>query len=424
MRMQLLEIGSETEQLSACKLSLLLGVFTASNQVESFLNLARKILGADEAVFAFHNEPYIWYASNQQFKAFTPLVDTNLSAYFSDQAFVDVQHPQYPHLVQHISKFGVKAERYIAFDLRLLDGRSVGQILFFDKKQQSFDVNSASIVVDCAANLMRYIELKVDYVELKELHEQQVALNYSKTKFFQIIAHDLRAPFHGLLGFSEVLVQERDTLDDASVQSISEYLYDTTQSTYNLLESLLNWAMAEGGRFIYHPINFELKQSSKIVCSVLNSLAIKKDIRLIDQIADDLKVYADINMITSVIQNLVSNALKFTPTDGKGQVIISARHTDAGVQIAVQDNGLGMSQAQIGQLFKESLSASIKGTAGEKGTGLGLMLCKRFIELNHGDIVVVSNEGEGTTFTVTLPVATSNHQALTPEQAPAELASI
>ena len=162
--MQLLEIGSETEQLSACKLSLLLGVFTANNQVESFLNLARKILGADEAVFAFHNEPYIWYASNQQFKAFTPLVDTNLSAYFSDQAFVDVQHPQYPHLVQHISQFGVKAERYIAFDLRLLDGRSVGQILFFDKKQQSFDVNSASIVVDCADNLMLHIEVKVDYV--------------------------------------------------------------------------------------------------------------------------------------------------------------------------------------------------------------------------------------------------------------------
>ncbi|MBV7619152.1 HAMP domain-containing histidine kinase, partial [Escherichia coli] len=157
------------------------------------------------------------------------------------------------------------------------------------------------------------------------------ALNFSKTKFFQIIAHDLRAPFHGLLGFSEVLAQERETLDDSSVQNIADYLYDTAQSTYNLLESLLNWAMAEGGRFIYHPINFKLQQSSQIVCDVLNSLAAKKNIQLINQIDDDIKVYADINMITSVIQNLVSNALKFTPTDGTGKVTLRAEQADDGV---------------------------------------------------------------------------------------------
>ena len=111
------------------------------------------------------------------------------------------------------------------------------------------------------------------------------------------------------------MAQERDTLDEASIQSISDYLYDTTQSTYNLLESLLTWAMAEGGRFVYHPINYELKQSTKIVCDVLKSLALKKNIELIDQVPEDIKVHADINMITSVLQNLVSNALKFTPMD-------------------------------------------------------------------------------------------------------------
>ena len=199
------------------------------------------------------------------------------------------------------------------------------------------------------------------------------------------------------------------------MQNIADYLYDTAQSTYNLLESLLNWAMAEGGRFIYHPINFKLQQSSQIVCDVLNSLAAKKNIQLINQIDDDIKVYADINMITSVIQNLVSNALKFTPTDGTGKVTLRAEQADDGVHIYIQDTGLGMSQSQIEQLFQAAVTASSKGTAGEKGTGLGLVLCKRFVDLNKGEIVVESNEGEGTTFIVTLPQATSAHQALMPE---------
>ncbi|MDN5526206.1 sensor histidine kinase KdpD, partial [Acinetobacter sp.] len=128
-----------------------------------------------------------------------------------------------------------------------------------------------------------------------------------------------------------------------------------------------------------------------------------------------IKVYADINMITSIIQNLVSNALKFTPTDGTGRVIIHASESEAGVHISVRDTGLGMSQTQMDQLFQQSVTASIKGTAGEKGTGLGLVLCKRFIDLNHGQISVDSREGEGTTFNVTLPAATNAHQALTQE---------
>ena len=416
MKMQLLEIGSETEQLSACKISLLLGVFTATNQLERFLRFSRNMLGAEQAVLAFHHEPYIWYSSKHGFKAFCSPDETGLSSYFEEHPFIDHQHSQYPNLVQHVSQLGVEAKRYLAFDLRLSNGTSIGQALFFDRQKKPFHPESITNVSDLTNSLIHMIELKADHAELKEMYEQQAALNFSKTKFFQIIAHDLRAPFHGLLGFSEVLAQERETLDESSIQNIAEYLYDTAQSTYNLLESLLNWAMAEGGRFIYHPINFELKQLSKIVCDVLHSLAVKKNIQLIDQIEEGIKVYADINMITSVIQNLVSNALKFTPTDGTGRVIIHANESEAGVHISVLDTGLGMSRAQMDQLFQQSVTVSIKGTAGEKGTGLGLVLCKRFIDLNHGQIFVDSTEGEGTTFNVILPAATSAHQALAQEQ--------
>ena len=415
MKIQLLVIGPETEQLSACKLSLLLGVHTPSNQIDGFLKFARQMLQVDHAILTFKNEPYFWYSTNQVFKAFHANPTAQLDAFFQGQQLIEAQHSQYAKFVQHIASLGIEAARLIALDLLKTDGDSIGQLLLFDHREEEFSLGAVPTVAEFAAGLVRYIELKVDYASLKELYEQQSALNFSKTKFFQIIAHDLRAPFHGLLGFSEVLAQERETLDDSSIQNIADYLFDTAQSTYNLLESLLNWAMAEGGRFVYHPINFELKQSTKIVCDVLKSLAIKKNIELIDQVEEGIKVYADINMITSVIQNLVSNALKFTFTDGTGKVILRAEQTETSVDIYIQDTGLGMTAQQLETLFEPKLTVSFKGTAGEKGIGLGLVLCKRFVDLNHGQIVVESKEGVGTTFKVSLPIATSSHQVLSKE---------
>lgn len=174
--------------------------------------------------------------------------------------------------------------------------------------------------------------------------------------------------------------------------------------------------MAEGGRFVYHPINFALSQSTKIVTDVLGSLAVKKNIQLINQVEEQIKVYADINMITSVIQNLVSNALKFTHTDGTGKVILRAEMQQEQVHIYIQDTGLGMTKNQIDTLFEPKITFSRQGTLGEKGTGLGLVLCKRFIDLNQGQISVQSKEGEGTVFKVTLPAANNSHQVLEQRQ--------
>src|SRR5690606_10252017 len=321
-------------------------------------------------------------------------------------------HPEYAELSQYVKNLGVAHQRLVAFNLKEAANSSLGQVVFFDDETAPFDPEDVATVKQLAESLVGRIRLSAEYDELKELHEQQCALNFSKTKFFQIIAHDLRAPFHGLLGFSEVLSQERDTLDEASAQNIADYLYDTAQSTYNLLESLLTWAMAEGGRFVYHPINYELKQSSKIVCDVLKSLALKKNIELIDNIPESIKVHADINMITSVLQNLVSNALKFTPVNQGGQVILDAEMEGEQVKITVQDTGLGMTDEQIQNLFKPNLVVTVKGTSEEKGAGLGLVLCKRFIDLNQGQIRVESREGHGTTFTVHLPKVINEHQAL------------
>ena len=182
--------------------------------------------------------------------------------------------------------------------------------------------------------------------------------------------------------------------------------------------------MAEGGRFVYHPINFSLKQVSAIVLSVLKTFAIKKNIQLIEEVPDQLKVYADMNMITSVFQNLVSNALKFTHVDGTGKVYIQAVQAETGVEIYVRDTGLGMTEQQMENIFHPRITVSFKGTDGEKGAGLGLVLCKRFIDLNRGEISVSSKEGEGTTFKVILPSAQDGLEVLTEQKTNSEVKMI
>ncbi|WP_445116485.1 sensor histidine kinase [Acinetobacter sp. WZC-1] len=415
MKLQLLEID-QADQLGACSLSLLLGVFTEENRIAGFLRFARGILQAECAILAFHHEPYIWYSSPQGFKALQVSKDVNLNAYFAGETVLGTQHVNYQKFSDYIQTLGIKHQRIIAFDLKTTSMDSIGQVLLFDHQTEPYQHDQLELVREFAMSLINIIELRSDYAELKDLYEQQSALNFSKTKFFQIIAHDLRAPFHGLLGFSEVLAQERDTLDESNVQNIADYLHDTAQSTYNLLESLLNWAMAEGGRFVYHPINFKLQQVSKIVFDVLNTLAVKKNIELIEDVPEDLRVFADINMITSVVQNLVSNALKFTRVDGSGKVFLRAIQAEHEVEIYIQDTGLGMNEQQIQQIFDPSIKVSFKGTSGEKGTGLGLVLCKRFVDLNQGRISVSSKEGEGTVFKVVLPAASASHHALPPAE--------
>ncbi|MCU4391122.1 HAMP domain-containing histidine kinase [Acinetobacter courvalinii] len=404
MAIQLLEL-QQAEKLSACKISLSLGLNSEQNLLEQFLQFNRKLLQASTALLAFHQEPYLWHRCPEKLQAIdTSKISKSLNTLFVNGDLVDCDHPQYQTLLAFLHPIKKKVQSAIALHLRHPDQTSLGYIILFDEAAQGFSELQKQLLQEHCINFMQQLELKFNHDELKELYEQEAALNFSKTKFFSIISHDLRAPFHGLLGFAEILAKERDTLDESSIQNIADYLYDTSQSTYNLLESLLNWAMAEGGRFVYHPINFKLRQITNIVTDILKTLAIKKNIELINEVDENLKVYADMNMITSVIQNLVSNALKFTDVDGSGKVYIQAQHKGTYVEVYVKDTGLGMTPEQIKNLFQPRITMSYKGTAGEKGAGLGLSLCKRFVEMNLGEINVTSNEGEGTVFTVLLPI--------------------
>jgi signal transduction histidine kinase len=408
MAIQLLELH-QADKLSACKISLSLGVTSEQNWLEQFLQFNRNLMQANTALLIFHQEPYLWHRCPEKLKVIdSSKITKSLNTLFVNDDLIDRKHPQYPTLLAFLASLKRKAQTAIALQLRHPNQTALGYVILFDEVAQEFtDLQKQLLQAHCVS-FMQQLELKLNHDELKELYQQEAALNFSKTKFFSIISHDLRAPFHGLLGFSEILAKERDTLDEASVQNIADYLYDTAQSTYNLLESLLNWSMAEGGRFNAYPIEFKLRQVTTIVTDILRTLAVKKNINLINDVPEHIKAYADMNMVTSLIQNLVSNALKFTDIDGLGVVSIRAEKQGHHVAIYIQDTGLGMTDEQMAELFHPRLTVSLKGTAGEKGAGLGLTLCKRFVDLNHGEISVSSKEGEGTTFKVLLPAASEH----------------
>ncbi|WP_426455290.1 sensor histidine kinase [Acinetobacter sp. KB005] len=408
MTFQHLELN-QIEQLSACRISLLLGLNAEQNYIEQFFRFSLRLLKCKKALLTFNQEPYFWHRCPDGMTAISFKPSKHLKQCFAKQQIINHSHPSYQNLTNYLKELNIECNRALAVHLLHPDKTSMGFAVFFDDDAATFEDEDIQLLLDYCSTFMQQVELKFNYEELNELYEQQVAINSSKTKFFSIISHDLRAPFHGLLGFSEVLAKERETLDESSIQNIADYLYDTSQSTYNLLESLLTWAMAEGGRFVYHPINFNLRQVSNIVFDVLYTLALKKNIELVNAVPEDLKIYADINMMTSVIQNLVSNALKFTDVDGSGKVFIEAKQTGENIEITVRDTGLGMTKQQMANLFHPRITASFKGTAGEKGAGLGLSLCKRFVEINQGKINVSSKEGVGTTFKVLLPSAQDTH---------------
>jgi signal transduction histidine kinase len=398
-----LQIANQAQyHLNESTFSKALGIYTEKDHIRHFLETSAALLSVDSVMLFFHQEPYMWCHSIYTFHAYIHPKKTPPIC-FEGYTRLDQQHTDFAQFSAYVHSIGIEHQRLFALDLKQ-NNQSIGFVLFFDHSSTPFNDAHIILVESLAENLVYQLEQHAENLMYKELYEHEKSLNWSKTKYLQILAHDLRAPFHGLLGFTDVLRHERDTLSEVDVQNILEYLDDTAQSTYELLERVLTWSMADGGRFIYHPIIFKLADASRIVMEVLHGFAQKKNVQLKDEIPSELQVFADINMITSVIQNLVSNAIKFTHADRQGVVTISATSDDRYVHLSIQDMGLGMTQEQMKNLFQPKFTISIKGTDGEAGAGLGLVLCKRFVELNFGKIDVFSQEGQGTTFRVSLPI--------------------
>ena len=222
-----------------------------------------------------------------------------------------------------------------------------------------------------------------------------------KISFFSIIAHDLKSPFNGIIGVSNLLKDEAKKLNLHTIHQYANMINTSTIQTYRLLENLLNWARIQQGTITFNPSSILLKVLVEGVIDLLHESAYQKKISIKDSTPTNLMVNLDEGMIETILRNLVSNAIKFTPIGGK--IEISADVINNAVEISVSDNGVGIPKENIQKLFNIDTNYSNPGTEKERGTGLGLILCKEFVEKHDGNICVESAEGKGSTFTISLP---------------------
>lgn len=246
-----------------------------------------------------------------------------------------------------------------------------------------------------------YLLLFVDITQVKNQHKELELLNQEKDKLFSILAHDLRNPFHGIIGLSKILVDDPDIVADQKVL-ILEGIHRTAQNTYALLENLLAWAKSQTNTVQFKPEALDLNEIIQTSIREVITNAEFKDISLNSQVEKGIKVFADKNMLTAILRNLLSNAIKFTPRSGR----ISILHIiqEENIIVSVRDSGIGMDAITLRQLFSENRFHSLSGTENEKGTGLGLIICKDLVGRHKGQLWAESKPGRGTTFSFSIPI--------------------
>ena len=247
------------------------------------------------------------------------------------------------------------------------------------------------------ARVKTHLELKLSREVLKELAA-------TKDKFFSIIAHDLKSPLQSLLLAIDVLVKNYPTYDEAKRQNFLLRFQDSAHQLNALLENLLSWSKTQRGLLEWQPENLDIGLLVKENIEIFKDNSREKNIALTAEIKPHSVALADKNMMATVIRNLVSNAVKFTAPGGEVKVKVKADARVNRVEMTVTDNGVGIAPEEMVKLFRIDVHKINKGTAGEKGTGLGLILCKEFVERNNGTIEVTSTPGKGSCFQVTLPV--------------------
>lgn len=240
--------------------------------------------------------------------------------------------------------------------------------------------------------------------EINEQNARLLVLNDTKDRFFSIIAHDLKNPLNALMGFSGLLNDKYDDLPDAKKKKFIGVINESSRSMYGLLINLLDWSRSQSGNVPYDPGVYNLQPIAEESIILIMPQAEHKGIRLINQITTNYRVAADINMLKTVLRNLLTNAIKFS---FRSDTVTLAAFIDREgyITISIKDSGVGMSEEQVSKLFDSSNGISNLGTEKEQGSGLGLIICKEFIELNKGQIWCKSVKGKGTTMYFSIPLA-------------------
>ncbi len=237
---------------------------------------------------------------------------------------------------------------------------------------------------------------------LQEEKEMQIKkLLDDKDQFFSIIAHDLRGPFNGIIGLSELLLEKNNRLEPKETNEFIQLIHDSSKNTFSLLDNLLTWAQSQTGSLAFNPKKIEISSITDKTIHLLTNIAKSKNITIQSEIEKNQYVFADTNMLETIFRNLISNAIKFT--NSNGEVMILMKKENNQIVFSVQDNGIGIAPKKIADLFVVNQRNTTSGTNNETGTGLGLMLCKDFVEKHGGEIWVNSMLAEGSTFMFSIP---------------------
>ncbi|MGJ8653895.1 MAG: GAF domain-containing sensor histidine kinase [Opitutaceae bacterium] len=292
---------------------------------------------------------------------------------------------------------------YAGAPLYTESGIALGSLCVIDRKPRQLTDLQRNALLVLSNQVSAKMELRWAHKQLLEEHAQLEVAHDSLQSLFQIIAHDLRSPFNGLLGVTELLAKDLDSFSDADVQDLLTTLNESASETYVMLENLLEWANFEAGSVRFRPRALPALGLVNAAVCTLSTVLGRKHLELKVSVPDGVSLLVDEAMVASVVRNLTSNAIKFTPENGT--ITISAQIQENGLRIEVADNGTGMTAEQVEAILRNTHQQSSVGTNGERGSGIGLKLIHQFLAKHASRLELVSQVGIGTTASFVLPIA-------------------
>lgn len=281
------------------------------------------------------------------------------------------------------------------------DDRILGAIHFFTFNNQ--EIEDIQFIESFARQAAVVIQKRIAEDSLLESEKKLKEMNLTKDRLFSIISHDLRSPVAGILSLTNLLNTNIRIYEPAKSEKYIRLIGDSVEQTLNLIDDLLIWSKSQTGMIEFTPVYFNLGELISDTVESMKTPALFKEIQLdYENQGVELRCYGDTNMLKTVLRNLIQNAIKFTSP--KGRICIETTIQNGSISVSVTDNGTGISSTGVEKLFTAENIISTPGTEGEKGTGLGLVLCREFIEKHNGTISATSEEGKGSKFTFRLPV--------------------
>jgi PAS domain S-box-containing protein len=355
----------------------------------------RAILDNSNSIIYLKDKNYNYLLSNKQYEKLFNLQEKDIigkSDYDIHPEYIANEFRELDQKVIEIQKTITKEEKVeIENEIRYFLST---KFLLYNEESQPYAVGGISTDIT---------ELRIREAALRKSETQLRELNATKDKFFSIIAHDLKHPFNSILGFSNLLTTNLHKYNQEKIMEFVQIINISAQNAFNLLGNLLEWSMVQTDNIDFKPEIFILESLviDTIKITAGNSLA--KNIHVSYEIKETIQIFADRNMINTVLRNLLNNAIKYTHKNGTVKIIALTEENT--VKVSVRDNGVGINSEKIDKLFTISEKISTQGTDAEKGTGLGLILCKEFVQKNKGRIWVESEIGKGSEFFFTLPLS-------------------